>query len=214
MTILLIRHGETALNRARVIQPPETPLNAFGQAQARAFADRIHADGPRPVAIVASDMPRASETAAILAARLDLPVQHSPLLRERFFGDWSGKPYTDFDFDPIREDRAPPNGETVAQFNERVQQAADWIEAQRARTDGLLAVVTHGLVIRGLLASATLEADPDADMATVMRETVFHNTCLTMLSAQRPWSVSLLACNAHLAGLNDPDGEQGPLGQY
>ena len=214
MTILLIRHGETALNRARVIQPPETPLNAFGQAQARAFADRIHGEGPRPVAIVASDMPRASETAAILAARLDLPVRHSPLLRERFFGDWSGKHHTAFDFDPIHDDRPPPNGETVAQFNERVQQAADWIEEQRANTDGLLAVVTHGLVIRGLLASARLEADPEADMATVMRETVLRNTCMTVISAQRPWTVSLLACHTHLAGLADPDPEQGPLGQY
>ena len=41
MTILLIRHGETALNAARIVQPADTPLSERGIAQARALARRL-----------------------------------------------------------------------------------------------------------------------------------------------------------------------------
>ena len=39
MTLLFVRHGETALNAARVMQPADTPLSPRGLAQAQ---DRIH----------------------------------------------------------------------------------------------------------------------------------------------------------------------------
>ena len=41
MAVLLLRHGETALNAARVMQPADTPLSERGQAQARAVAQRL-----------------------------------------------------------------------------------------------------------------------------------------------------------------------------
>ena len=47
MTLLLIRHGETALNVARVLQPADTPLSARGVAQA-------HEGSPLAGAVVAS----------------------------------------------------------------------------------------------------------------------------------------------------------------
>ena len=41
MTILLIRHGETALNVSRVLQPADTPLGTRGIAQAEALGARL-----------------------------------------------------------------------------------------------------------------------------------------------------------------------------
>jgi len=66
MTILLIRHGETALNVARVLQPADTPLSARGIAQAEALARWLAA--MNVCAIVTSDLPRARRTSAIGAA--------------------------------------------------------------------------------------------------------------------------------------------------
>ena len=81
MTILLIRHGETPLNAARVMQPPDTPLSERGIAQALALAQRL---GAAPLAgILSSDLRRAHDTAQAVAARTGLPVQTTPLLHER-----------------------------------------------------------------------------------------------------------------------------------
>ena len=41
MSLLLIRHGETAFNRDRVMQPADTPLSEQGVAQARHLAGRL-----------------------------------------------------------------------------------------------------------------------------------------------------------------------------
>ncbi|HEY9065800.1 MAG TPA: histidine phosphatase family protein, partial [Burkholderiaceae bacterium] len=41
MSLLLVRHGETALNATRVLQPADTPLSARGIAQAEAIARRL-----------------------------------------------------------------------------------------------------------------------------------------------------------------------------
>ena len=58
MAILLVRHGETALNAARVMQPADTPLSERGLAQARAVARRLAQRG-RVAALLSSDLPRA-----------------------------------------------------------------------------------------------------------------------------------------------------------
>lgn len=59
MSIILVRHGETALNVSRVLQPPDTPLSQRGQAQARAVALRL-ADEP-VAALVSSDLLRTAD---------------------------------------------------------------------------------------------------------------------------------------------------------
>ena len=47
MTLLIIRHGETPLNVARVLQPADTPLSANGLAQAAALAQQARDVAPR-----------------------------------------------------------------------------------------------------------------------------------------------------------------------
>ena len=67
MTILLVRHGETDGNAARILQRADVPLNERGMRQAERLAQRLSAHGF--VRIVCSDLLRARMTAAPLAAR-------------------------------------------------------------------------------------------------------------------------------------------------
>jgi broad specificity phosphatase PhoE len=189
MTILLIRHGETALNAARVLQPADTPLSPLGERQAQALSARLAGMGL--TAILSSDMPRAWQTAQAVAAATGLPIATSAMLHERNFGELRGLPYDTLGFDALTMD-APPGGETTAAFTQRVAAAFELAVALRATLPGPLAVVTHGLVIRAILERHA--ARPQAGWLSP----AIGNTSLTILSAQPPHAVELLACTAHL----------------
>jgi len=200
MTLLIIRHGETPLNVARVLQPADTPLSANGLAQAGALALRLRSAGL--AAIVSSDLPRALATAQAIALATGLALQTSALLHERNFGDLRGLAYDSLGFDPLSADSAPPGGESQAQFSARCQAAWAWVLAQRSRTGGPLAVVTHGLVIREWLERGPLMLAPG--LAPPQR---LANTSLTIASAAPPHHVTLLDCTAHLAAEAGGPGE-------
>ena len=90
MTRLIVwRHGNTDWNAASRVQgQTDVPLNELGREQARAAAPLLAA--LRPDAIVSSDLRRAADTAAALAALTGLPVRADARLRERHFGQWQG----------------------------------------------------------------------------------------------------------------------------
>jgi broad specificity phosphatase PhoE len=91
--IVLVRHGQTEYNREGRWQGSgaDVPLNAAGRAEAArvaaALAERF-AGGV--AAVYTSDLERARETAAILAARLGLEAIDEPALRELSHGRWEG----------------------------------------------------------------------------------------------------------------------------
>lgn len=192
MSILLIRHGETALNVARVVQPVDTPLSARGLTQAQALGVRLGALGVS--AILSSDLPRALQTAQAIAAATGATIETTALLHERNFGDWRGQPYDGLGVDPLTMRAAPPGGESVDEFERRVALAFDLIVERRAGLAGTLAVVTHGLVLRTLFA-ARLRL-PDG----IPAPTHFGNTSLSVVDAGAPHQVSLLDCTRHLVG--------------
>ena len=80
MAIFVVRHGETELNAARIIQMPTTPLSERGRRQAARLGDRLAPVGI--VRILASDFVRAIETAEAIATRSWNIAQLSP------FGGW------------------------------------------------------------------------------------------------------------------------------
>lgn len=201
MNLLLIRHGETALNVARVLQPADTPLSARGIAQAEALAQRLAAMNVR--AIVSSDLPRALRTAQAIAAATGAAIETTPLLQERNFGDWRGRPYDAMAIDPLTMTEAPPNGESTAAFEQRVADAFAHVLARQAAIapgsgGGGLAIVTHGLVIRALLVAHLRLSDG------MRQPTHLGNTSLSIVGAGAPHRVSLLNCTRHLdAGARD-----------
>ena len=190
MTLMLVRHGETALNAARVMQPADTPLSPRGQAQAMALASRMIGLGV--AAIWSSDLPRALQTAQALVNRGGAALSTSPLLHERNFGDLRGRPYDTLGFDPLLMQEAPSGGESMAQFAERVATAFNEALRLQATLNGPLVVVSHGLVIAEMLRTH-LRLSPGMKLPERMR-----NTSLTVASSEAPYRVSLLDCTRHL----------------
>ena len=190
MSILLIRHGETALNVARVLQPAATELSARGVAQAEALARRLAALGV--AGIVSSDLPRALRTARAIAAATGACIETSALLQERNFGDLRGQAYDGLSIDPLTMLEAPSGGESAEAFARRVALAFEYIVQRRSALGGTLAVVTHGLVIRALLgAHVTLPGTTPAPAH-------LGNTSVSVVDARPPHRVTLLDCTRHL----------------
>lgn len=203
MTLLLIRHGETPLNAARVLQPADTPLSRRGLAQAIALAERLAGAGIAGVAT--SDLPRARQTAGAIAAACGLPITVLPLLQERNFGTLRGRPYDSFGFDPLALSDAPEGGESQAEFALRATAAFKALLPLRRRVGGPLAVVTHGLVLREWLLRGPLQ------LGTLPAPTHLSNTGITIVTTQPPHRVLRLNDTEHLeeATRDNPRGLDG-----
>jgi broad specificity phosphatase PhoE len=156
MTIVLVRHGETDWNREHRFQGhADTPLNEAGRAQAAELAEILARESLS--AVYTSPLRRASETAAIVATRLELDVRPLEALREIHVGDWEG-----LTVDEVKE-RYPesasanwhagwPGGETYDELGARVLPAllglADVHPGER------ILAVTHAGPVRAALAAA------------------------------------------------------------
>lgn len=151
---VFMRHGETDYNRQQRFQGQvDVPLNAAGREQARRLAQRL-ADDPADV-LVSSDLRRALETAAPLAAAWGREPQPCPALREQAFGILEG-----LEVPTVRERHPelwaqwvahgadfalPGGGESLRQFQRRVLDGVR--DLALAHPDGKVAVVTHGGVL-------------------------------------------------------------------
>ncbi|MGD9988413.1 histidine phosphatase family protein [Pseudonocardia sp.] len=149
--LYLVRHGESTWNVAGLLQgcTAHVPLTARGRAQARAAADVLSAEPVR--AIVSSDQRRAADTAAVIGARLGVPVATTAALREQCHGAWEGGPAAGraavlADADP---DWAPPGGESARALAARV---ATFLAG--CGPDGTV-LVSHGETLRTALALLT-----------------------------------------------------------
>ncbi|GIH76554.1 bifunctional RNase H/acid phosphatase [Planobispora longispora] len=180
-TLILLRHGETALSVERRFSGLGDPeLTPNGTAQAEAAAARL-ARAPYGVqVIVSSPLKRARATAEAVAARTGLEVIVEEGLREADFGDWEGHTFTEIQrrwpdelaawlADPSV---APPGGESFETVARRVQETLDaLVERYEGRT---VLAVSHVTPIKTLLRLALL-APPAAlyrmhlDLACVSR---------------------------------------------
>ena len=199
MSIFLIRHGETASNKALVVQTPDTPLSERGLEQARRLAGRLAAIGV--ASILSSDMARAAMTASELVESTGASLELEVLLHERNFGDLRGRAYADIGVDIFAPGFAPPGGETWGAFHLRVDRAWRRIRECAAVAQGHLAVVTHGLVLHSILARYVLLPEEMVPPRRYSRDGPplhFGNTALTVLQDSAPWRVELFSCTAHL----------------
>jgi probable phosphoglycerate mutase len=157
-TILLARHGETDWNREQRWQGhADLPLNDAGREQAAALALAL-ADEPLD-AVYSSDLQRARDTAAVVAAAHGLDVVELVELREIDVGEWSGLTTSEL------EARFPEGlerhvsggdgwerGETHAAMSVRIVSAVSRIA--ESHPGGRVLCVSHGGTIRALLARA------------------------------------------------------------
>ena len=144
-TILyLVRHGETVDNARQLMQgQTQGELNDVGIGQARALSGRL--DGVAIDAIVSSDLRRAVDTAAILAAPRGLSVVTTPLLRERDWGSFTGR------FIPsLKGEVWPDDIETLEALLARARRFLDYV---RTRYEGkTVLAVGHGIVNKAIQA--------------------------------------------------------------
>ncbi|MEU2065966.1 bifunctional RNase H/acid phosphatase [Streptomyces anulatus] len=169
-TLVLLRHGETALTPEKRFSGSggtDPELSATGRGQAERAAAYFAALGTVQE-IVSSPLRRCRETASAVAGRLGLDVRIDEGLRETDFGAWEG-----LTFGEVREryaddltawlaspDTAPTGGgESFAEVAERVAAARDRIVARYAGRTVLL--VTHVTPIKTLVRLA-LGAPPEA----------------------------------------------------
>jgi probable phosphoglycerate mutase len=91
--LVLWRHGRTEWNATGRFQGHlDPPLDEEGRRQAAVAAPHLLAAGlpPEETLVVSSDLSRAAETAATLAALLGVPLRLDARLREHGMGSWEG----------------------------------------------------------------------------------------------------------------------------
>jgi broad specificity phosphatase PhoE len=152
--VVLARHGQTDDNRKpiRVQGFRDTPLNEVGREQARELAERLAGEGIR--SLWSSDLSRASETAAIVGARIGLEPRLDERLREAYRGRWEGHLFVDIERDEPELYAAWrragagfrfPEGESLVEQQQRVMATLDDVSAAGELP---AIVVCHGGSIR------------------------------------------------------------------
>jgi 2,3-bisphosphoglycerate-dependent phosphoglycerate mutase len=154
--LVLIRHGEAQVHVDGVLGGERTcnGLSDLGRRQAEALRDRLKDSGElEPVdALYASTLPRARETAEIIAPALGhLDVRLDRDLREFDPGEGDGLTWEEYErrfprpdvFDPHRP--RTPGSESWAQFGERIERALGKVVT--AHPGETVVVACHGGVI-------------------------------------------------------------------
>jgi probable phosphoglycerate mutase len=160
--LVLVRHGEARAGVDRVIGGPQgcRGLTEHGRHQAALLRERfLRTGGPAPSAVYTSVLPRAIETATILARAFP---EAGPPVRDCDYcemhpGDCDGMSYEDararYAPDTVADDPdAPmsPGGESTREFDARVRRATAAL-IDRHNSDAFM-IVTHG----GFIAAAVL----------------------------------------------------------
>jgi probable phosphoglycerate mutase len=156
--VVLWRHGQTDWNVENRFQGhSDIPLNKVGQYQASEAAKVLAA--LRPDRIISSDLIRAQETAAALAALTDIKVEINPNLRETDGGLWEGKLASENRathgelFANWYEGGDEPAGVTGERRSDVAKRAVAVIEKETTNFSGTIVFVTHGGTVRSVLGS-------------------------------------------------------------
>lgn len=155
--LILVRHGESEGNRNRTFtQSPEVPITELGRRQAAEAAEKIMARF-RPQRLISSPYARARQTAEVIAACLQLPIEHHDEFREQSFGIFAGKPYESLLGDAAYHEGPrwawrPPGGESLEDVAQRVVPAALRVAENSRGTETV--IVSHGGVMLALSAYA------------------------------------------------------------
>lgn len=155
-TLYLIRHAASdSVGRYIAGRTSGVHLNDVGRTQAERLAERFA--GLTLNAIYSSPLERARETAEPLARRTGAPLELREELLELDFGEWTGMSFTDLAaddrwrrFNTIRSRTRIPGGELMSEAQTRGVSMAESI--RELLPDGRVAIVTHGDVLRGIIA--------------------------------------------------------------
>jgi probable phosphoglycerate mutase len=161
--IVLIRHGEPVCATKGIVGGPvgDTGLTELGRQQASALAARLEASGElrAATALYASTLPRAIETAELLAPALGLPVDVRHELREHDPGELDGLTWAeaaerfalpDYDDEPDRP--VGPGAESLSAFHTRARSAL--LDLAAVHAGETVVVACHGGVVAAAIGLA------------------------------------------------------------
>jgi len=217
--LLLLRHGESQAQVDRVVGGPSgcSGLSDLGRRQVAALAERWRSSGLVVDQLYSSTLPRAVETAELLAPALGgLAVAQDPDLVELAPGECDGLSWDDYQHrygvdmrtDPYAE--LSPGGESVAGFLLRVGRALHRVVAGHGGTT--VVVACHGGVVDGSLIcflGLPLQRVGDLDLRST-------NAGVTewLVEAEKGkplhWALRRYNDIAHLEGLEDAAGSSDP----
>ena len=201
--LYIVRHGETAWNREGRIQGhSDVGLSERGRQQAILLAQRLKSVSLD--AAYASDLCRASDTAAVVLQGRDVPLYPTARLREYHKGAFEGLTETELRARYPAEypgyiakdlDYAPEGGESTRSVSDRMTSVINEIKA-RHLGDNVL-VVGHGGSLRAAM-MALLGMSMDANWRFV-----FGNCTLTIVDTYHDNAVlRLFNDSSHLTNLD------------
>lgn len=204
--IYFVRHGEAEGNKGGFAQLDNTPLTDTGRAQAERVAKRF--TNLSIEAVLASHYDRAHDTAVPIAAEKDLSVETVEYFHEvdkptSVRGQLhSSEVYQNYRREE-KENYADPewryeDGENFGDILKRVQTGIELLEQ---RPEKELVVVTHGRLLRFIMAyllnKKQLTADVELRMINAMRAT---NTGITVFEVDKAdWKLVTFNDLAHFA---------------
>lgn len=143
-TLYLVRHGETKDNVARIMQGQrQGQLTPAGIAQMEGLA--ISLSKRNFNAIISSDLQRAYDSAQILGSEWNQSVQTTPMLREREWGDFTGRFIPDLKGLPL-----PDNVEKMDDLLNRAKSFLEWVKTNyQGKT---ILAVGHGIINKAIQA--------------------------------------------------------------
>jgi probable phosphoglycerate mutase len=176
VTVVLVRHGQTEMTRARGYSgssEPGPPLDEAGRQQARDAASLVRRIGEDlwgdiayPSLVVASPMVRTQQTGREISDALGVPMETDATFREADFGDWQGLTADEIEerwpgeLEPWHVTgtvRPSGGGESVADVGVRVRAGLDRLLALGGpRT---VVVASHAVAIRAMIGT-TMGAQP------------------------------------------------------
>lgn len=161
MRIYFVRHGESEANIAHIFSNRDLPhrLTEKGLAQAQALADMLCSQSI--TAIYSSPIPRAHQTAEIVANMCGLPYTLTPALREWDTGIYEGRDdpqgwalheQVQIDwFIHNQLDRCMPEGESFLDIRARFVPFVEAVLATHHASDDAVVLVAHGGLYHAML---------------------------------------------------------------
>ena len=163
-SVLLVRHGRTTANAAGILAgwSPGINLDDVGKEQASALAQRL---SPLPIThLVSSPLPRALATARQIASDRALPIIRDRQVGELHYGDWTGQELKTLAkhnlWATVQAHPSAmtfPGGESMVDAQRRAMTACrGWAAraADECGDQGLVVIVSHGDIIKAVLADA------------------------------------------------------------
>jgi len=148
--ILITRHGQTKQNVDGIVQGKEHgEVNEKGFTQIKELIKRLKNENVSR--IISSDILRCKVTTEEILKDKELPVEYTPVLREKDNGFLIGKSHKDFSWDDLPgtfETRKAPNGESLEDVRERGRKFFESLKEKYINSQETILVVSHGTFLK------------------------------------------------------------------